>query len=211
MIAYIIPENPDDRLLAKASQILNSGGLLCLPLDTNWIVIADPFIKVGVEKLYRFRHVDNTKHFTIFCANFAQAAEIAHINDQAFRLLRRVVPGPYTFIFKAQKKIIRHLKASKMDHEVGLRFPSSSLLQTLLERHGGVAIGTHVTADMFPDHDPEIPIWSGLIDDNFAGQFEMILDAGETNFIGPTTIISLSEDVPALVREGTGSLAPFGL
>lgn len=211
MIAYVVPENPDDRVLTKASQILRSGGLLCLPLDTNWVVIADPFVKAGVDRLYQFRHVDNTKHFTVFCANFAQASEVAHITDHSFRLLRRVVPGFYTFIFKAQKKIIKHLKASKTDHEVGLRFPSSTLLQTLLERHGGVAIGSHVSADMFSDHDESVPIWSGLIEDTFSSQIEMILDTGETEFQGPTTIISLSEDQPELVREGLGPLAPFGL
>lgn len=211
MISYIVAESPDDRILIKASQILRSGGLLCLPLDTNWIVIADPFVKEGVEKLYRFRHVENTKHFTVFCANFAQASEVALVSDQSFRLLRRVVPGPYTFIFKAQKKIIRHLKASKVDHEVGLRFPSSSLLQVLLERHGSVAIGTHVSAEMIPDHDPETPIWAGLIEDSFGPQIDLIIDPGEVEFTGPTTIISLSDEEPQLVREGAGSLAPFGL
>ncbi len=211
MIDYVVSQNPDDRILRRASQTLTSGGLVCLALDTNWVILADPFVKDGVEKLYRLRHVDNTKHFTVFCANFAQASEVAHISDQHFRLLRRVVPGAYTFIFRAQKRIMRHLKASKVDHEVGLRFPSSSLLQTLLERHGGVAIGTHLSHDMLPDHPTDLPIWSGLIDDTFGSQIDMILDAGEAEFTGPTTIVSLSEDVPLLVREGAGPLAPLGL
>ena len=211
MIAYVIPENPDDRILSKASQIFASGGLLCLPLDTNWVVLADPFVKAGVEKLYRLRHVDNTKHFTVFCAGFSEAMAVAHIDDATFRLLKRVVPGPYTFIFKAQKKIIKHLKASKTDHEVGLRFPPSPLLQQLLERHGDVLIGTHLSGDMFPEHDESIPIWSGLIDERFGYELELILDAGETHFTGPTTIISFSQGAPELIRLGQGAVELFGI
>ncbi len=210
MIAYVIPESSEDRIFIKASQALAAGRLLCLPLDTNWVVLADPFVKEGVDKLYRFRHVDNTKHFTVFCADFKHAADIAYIDDAAFRLLRRVVPGSYTFIFKAQKKIIKHLKASKVDHEVGLRFPHSDLLKRLLEVHGSVAIGTHVTADMLPDHDELTPIWSGLIEDAFGQQLDMILDPGETEFTGPTTIISFSDGGPELVREGHGRIDLFG-
>ena len=210
MIDYVIPDNPDNRILTKASQILTSGGLLCLPLDTNWVVLADPFVKAGVDKLYRFRHVDNTKHFTVFCADFALAMTVAHIDDAAFRLLRRVVPGPYTFIFRAQKKIIKHLKASRLDHEVGLRFPPSHLLQRLLDVHGDVLIGTHVSAEMIPEHDENIPVWSGLIEEQFGTQMELILDAGETHFTGPTTIISFSEGAPELIREGQGRVDLFG-
>jgi tRNA threonylcarbamoyl adenosine modification protein (Sua5/YciO/YrdC/YwlC family) len=211
VIEYVVSENPDDRIIQKASQLLKTGKLICLPVETNWIVIADPFEKQGVDSLYRFRHVDNTKHFTVFCSDFKSAGEIAHIEDHVFRLLKRVVPGPYTFIFKAQKKIIRHLKASKIDHEVGVRFPDSNLLKKLLDNHGGVVIGTHVTVDMIADHLPDAPIWSGLIEEEFGHHISMVLDTGELEFTGPTTIISFSEGVAEVVREGSGDLSPFGL
>ncbi len=181
-----------------------------MPMDTNWVVLADPYNKQGVDRLYQFRHVDNTKHFTVFCSNFADASEIAVISDTTFRLLRRVVPGSYTFIFKAQKKIIKYLKASKADHEVGIRFPPSKLLQKLLDAHGGVVIGTHVTAEMLQDHEPELPIWSGLIEDQFGYQIDLILDSGENEFTGPTTIISFSEGSPELIRSGEGRTDLFG-
>lgn len=211
MISYIIPESPDHRILSQASQILTSGGLICLALDTNWVVLTDPFQKMGTEALYRFRHVDNTKHFTVFCADFHQASEIAYIEDSAFRILRRVVPGPYTFIFKPQKKILKHLKASKTDHEVGIRFPPSKLLESLLKTHGHPLIGSHLTHEMLPDHPEDIPIWSGLIDDTFSHQIGMILDSGETHFSESTTIVSFSEGAPELIRMGAGDVSLFGL
>lgn len=210
MISYVIPENPDSRILDQASQLLKAGRLVCLPLDTNWIVMADPYVKDGIDRLYRFRHVENTKHFTVFCSDIKQASEVAFINDAAFRLVKRVTPGPYTFIFQATKKIIKHLKASKVDHEVGIRFPHSKLLAALLTRHGSATIGTHISADMIPDFDETIPIWSGLIDDQFSNHIDLILDAGEVEFTGPTTIISFSEGHPELIREGTGDTTVFG-
>jgi tRNA A37 threonylcarbamoyladenosine synthetase subunit TsaC/SUA5/YrdC len=62
MIDYVVESNIDDRVLAKASQILRNGGLLCFPTETNWVVVCDPFNKSAVDKLYRLRHIENTKH-----------------------------------------------------------------------------------------------------------------------------------------------------
>ena len=207
MIAYVIAENPDDRILKQASQILRNGGLVCLPSDSNWVVLADPFEKVGVDKLYRLRHVDNTKHFTIFCADIKQASDIATINDVSFRFIKRYVPGPYTFIFPAQKMITRYLKASRIDHQVGVRICALPLMKALLAVHQGPAIGSHIDASMIADHPEDLSIWAGLIEDNFGHAIEVILDPGEVEFLGPTTVVDLSGDEgPVVIREGVGPL-----
>jgi tRNA threonylcarbamoyl adenosine modification protein (Sua5/YciO/YrdC/YwlC family) len=203
MIAYVVPENPDDRVLSKASQALTAGRLICLPADSNWVVLADPTVKTGVDRLYRIRHVDDHKHFSMFCADIAQASEWAHINDSDFRLLKRLIPGGYTFIMTAQKKTAKHLKASRSDHQIGLRFPPSELLRRLLATHNGPALGSHLNAEMFPDHAEELPIWAGLIDDQFGQEIELVLDPGEIEFLGATTVIDLSGDEgPQLIRAG---------
>src|SRR5688500_16050710 len=148
MIEYVVEHNPDDRVLARASQILRNGGLLCFPTETNWVIVCDPFKKESVDKLYRIRHIENTKHFTVLCASFQKAMEIAFINDGAFRLIKKVIPGPYTFIFEAQKKITKLLKASKVDHQVGIRFPPSHLCRSILTAFDGVLLSTHISHDM---------------------------------------------------------------
>lgn len=205
MIVYVVSENPDDRVLSKASQALKAGRLICLPAESNWVVLADPFNKQGVENLYRFRHVDDSKHFTLFCADIAQAAEVAHISDAHFRLLKRLIPGSYTFIFRAQKKTTKHLKASRTDHQVGVRFPPTDLLRKLLATHEGPAIGTHVDVSMIPDHDVSMSIWAGLIEETFGGQLDLILDPGEVEFTGSTTVLDVTEEgIPQLVRDGAG-------
>lgn len=209
MIEYVLEHNPDDRIIAKASQILRSGGLLCFPTETNWVVVCDPFNKDSVEKLYRLRHIENTKHLTVLCCTFKTAQEIALINDGAFSLMKKVIPGSYTFIFEAQKKITKFLKASKVDHQVGIRFPPSNLARTILDSFDGVLLSTHLSHDMVEGADPDMPLYSALIEDSFGNMIDMIIDPGEFEFIGSTTIVDFSSGEPEVVREGAGNPAIF--
>lgn len=211
MIEYVVEHNPDDRVLIRASQILRNGGLLCFPTETNWVVVADPFQKDGVDKLYRLRHVDNTKHFTILCDSFQKAQDVSIIEDGAFRLLKKVIPGPYTFIFEAQKKITKLLKASKVDKEVGIRFPPHPLCRKILEVHGNVLISTHLTYEMLGLEEDGVPLYGALIEDYLGNQIDLILDPGEYEFLGPTTIIDFTQGEPVLLRPGAGITRPFGL
>ncbi len=207
MIEYVVEHNPDDRTLKKASQILRNGGLICFPTETNWVVVADPFNKEGVEKLYRFRHVENTKHFTILCDSFQKAQEVSFIDDSSFRLLKKMIPGSYTFIFEAKKQITKYLKASKTDKEVGIRFPPKILCLKLLEVHGEVVISTHLTREMLELEDEGIPLYSALIEDHFGNQIDLIIDPGEYDFIGNyTTIIDFTSGAPEIIREGAGKI-----
>ena len=207
MIEYVVANNPDDRVLLKASQILRNGGLLCFPTETNWVIVADPFHKESVDKLYRLRHVDNTKHFTILAESFHQAQEVCFIDDGAFRLLKKIIPGPYTIIFEAKKKITKYLKASKSDKEVGIRFPPNKLVQRLLAVHGEVALSSHLTHDMLGVEEDGTPLYGALIEEYFGNKIDLILDPGEYDFIGQsTTIIDFTQGAPELVRLGAGKV-----
>jgi tRNA threonylcarbamoyl adenosine modification protein (Sua5/YciO/YrdC/YwlC family) len=209
MIEYVVEHNPDDRVLQKASQILRNGGLLCFPTETNWVVVADPYNKQGVDKLYRLRHVDNTKHFTVLCESFKKAQEVSQIDDAAFRLLKKLIPGSYTFIFEAQKKITKFLKASKTDKEVGIRFPPVALCRRLLEVHGDVVISSHLTPDMLGVEEDGMPLYGILIEEYFGSMIDLVLDPGAYEFIGDsTTIIDFTSGAPELIREGAGKI-PF--
>lgn len=209
MIEYVLEHNPDDRIIAKASQILRSGGLLCFPTETNWVVVCDPFNKASVDKLYRLRHIENTKHLTVLCSSFKMAQEIALIGDGAFSLMKKVIPGSYTFIFEAQKKITKFLKASKIDHQVGIRFPPSNLCRKIIENFESVLLSTHLSHDMVEGADPDMPLYSALIEDSFGNMIDMIIDPGEFDFIGSTTIVDFSTGAPEVVREGAGNPAIF--
>lgn len=207
MIEYIISENPDDRILQKASDLLRSGELVVLPTDTNWVVVADPFNKKGVEKIYRFKNIDKLKTLSLLCENFSKASEVAFIDDSVYRSVKKVIPGHYTFIFEATKKIIRAVQANKTDKEVGLRFVPSTLVSRLLEVHGDSLISTNLNRGQLGlplDGD----IYSYQIEEVCTGHVKMIIDPGEYDFAGTSTIINYSEGSPELIREGVGQF-PF--
>lgn len=208
MIEYVLEHSPDDRILHKASKILKDGGLICLPSETNWIAVADPYSKSGIDKLYKLRHVDNTKHFTLQACNFKKAMEVAYIDDSAFSLMKKVIPGPYTFIFEAQKKVTKLLKASKHDKEVGIHFPPNNLFIKLLEIHDDLVLGTHITQEMLDLPEDDL-IYSALIEDKYPYLINMILDPGEVEFLGSTTIIDFSTGAPEIIRMGSGDASLF--
>ena len=123
--------------------------------------------------------------------------------------MKKVVPGPYTFILPAQKKITKYLKASKTDHQVGVRFPPKPLCRGLIEAHDGVLLSSHISHDMIEGSDEGIPLYSAMIEDNLGHLIDLIIDSGEYEFLGPTTIVDFTEGAPEVVRIGSGDPALF--
>ncbi len=209
MVEYIIGNNPDGRIINKAKLLLERGELIIFPSDTNWVMACNPFSKKGVDAFYRARKKDQKKHFSLFINNWSQAQEVAYISDSHFRLLKNKVPGHYTFIFKATKKITKALKASHVDHQVGIRFAPGKLINHLLNDQ--VLMAGHIDPDELGLEDAD-SIYGLLLEEQFRSSVKMILDPGEYDFVGPSTIIDFcNEESPFLVREGAGSIAPFGL
>jgi tRNA threonylcarbamoyl adenosine modification protein (Sua5/YciO/YrdC/YwlC family) len=135
--------------------------------------------------------------------------EIAYISDNAFALIKKVIPGPYTFIFEAQKKITKFLKASKVDHQVGIRFPPNTLSKSIMAACGGILLSTHLSHDMIEGSDHNYPLYSAIIEDNFSHLIDLIIDTGEIEFVGSTTIIDFTSGVPEIHRVGAGNPAIF--
>ncbi len=210
MIEYVLPHNPDDRVLKRASEFLSQGKLICFPTDTNWILAACSTNKNGIEKLYKIKHENKDKHFAILCSDISMASEIALINTSAFRALKKCVPGHYTFIFEATKKIAKYVQASKIDKEVGVRFVPSKLVTKLIEYHGEPLVSTNIPASLLGTNDLiNEPIYSYQLEDKLLGIAEMIIDPGEFEFSGLSTVISFTSGQPELIREGAGDLTPF--
>lgn len=209
MIEYIVAQSPDHRVLHRASKELRNGNLVCLPTDTNWVIVCDPFSVKGVNNLYGVRKEMPEKHFSVLCDTVSRANELASIPDQAFKLIRNKIPGNYTFIFEAKKKIFKALKASKKDREIGIRFPPSKLISELIEIHGEVLLSANVTHEMLEIEDEKIEIYPYLIDDSLGHLFSMIIDPEVTNFAGSSSIVSFINDQVEVLREGAGDIRSF--
>lgn len=205
MIEYVIAENPDDRVLKKVSQALNNGELVCIPTDTSWVVIASPFNKKGVEKIYKYKNAPKLKTFSLLCDSISMASEVAVIEDNIFRFLKRSIPGHFTFIFDASKKITKAVAANKTDHEVGIRFVPSTLVSRLLEAHGEPVISTNVDLEKFSNSVSSYDeVYSYMIEEELSGVISMIVDPGEMEFVGESTIINFTSGEADVVRQGAG-------
>lgn len=204
MIDYVLSHSPDSRVLQKASDFLKDSKLIALPSDTNWVVLCDVHSKEGVQNLYRFKKEDRLKHFSIFCHSLSMASEYAIIEDQTFRWLKKMVPGHYTFILEATKITTKLLKASKNDQQIGIRFPPVTLIQKLIEIHDGPLASTHLPLEQ--DHEGDL--YSYQIEEMFANSLAQIIDPGEIEFKGESTIIDFTSGAPELIRQGSG-VSPF--
>lgn len=206
MIEYLIPQSPDERILKKASELLAAGSLVAFPTDTNWVVACDPYSKIGVEALYKFKGETKTHHFSLLCDSISNASELANISDSAFKMIHRRVPGHYTFIFEAKKSITKALKASKTDHQVGLRFVPSKIVTKLIELYGKPLITTNILTSQLGLSEGE-DVYGYLIEEVLSHQIGLILDPGEYEFVGPSTVIDFTVDgQPEVIREGAGDV-----
>ncbi|MEC7276842.1 MAG: L-threonylcarbamoyladenylate synthase [Bdellovibrionota bacterium] len=204
MIEYIFPHNPDDRILKKASSLLKAGELVVIPTDTSWVLLADPFHKGAVEKLYRAKNEEKSHHFSLLCEDISSASELAHISDKAFRLIRGKVPGHYTFIFDATKKMIKSLKASKTDHQVGLRFVPQPYITELLKVHTSPLLSTNIDSHLLGRPLEEGEVYSYELEEALKSTASLIIDPGELDFVGASTIIDLRDGHEDLIRLGAG-------
>ena len=206
MIEYVLPHNPDDRVLKKASEFLNSGELICFPTDTSWILAACSEQKNGIEKLYQIKKEGHDKHFSLLCNDISMASELAHIDNNAFKIIKRLIPGHYTFIFEASKKISKFVQASKTDKEVGVRFVPLELVNKIITYHGKALVSTNIPKTITPDEE----IYSYQLEEVLMGKVKMIIDPGEYEFAGPSSIIQFHEDNSIeVLREGVGDTSIF--
>lgn len=215
MISYVIAENPDDRILAKACLALDADQVIAFPTDTSWVLAANLFSKKAVESLYRLKGIDKKKHLSVLCNNISQASRFAVISDSCFRRIRSKVPGPYTFIFAPSYEIPRTIKDYRKDNQIGIRIPQSILCSRLIERYEHPILATSITRSMLSiEEDDEsfepIQIFSYQIEEAFP-QLQIILDPGEFHSLGGSSVIDFSTngDSPIVIREGAGDVSSF--
>jgi tRNA threonylcarbamoyl adenosine modification protein (Sua5/YciO/YrdC/YwlC family) len=203
---YIIHSNPDHRIIKECCRQLRAGLLVAFPTDTNWQVVASIQSLQGINALYRWKGESKLKHFSLLCSDISQASEYATIDNQAFRLIKNHSPGNFTFILPASKLTTKLLKASKTDHEVGIRIPPCPLNEVLARELGTPLVSTQITPAMM-ELDTADQIYGLLVEERWPGDIAMVLDPGETEFTGPSTIVSLIDsDAPEIIRQGAGEL-----
>jgi tRNA threonylcarbamoyl adenosine modification protein (Sua5/YciO/YrdC/YwlC family) len=201
----IHPDNPQPRLIAQAVQIIKDGGVIALPTDSSYALACQLDDKEAVTRLRRIRGLDERQHLSLLVRDLSELAAFAMVDNQQFRLIKSVTPGPYVFILLATKEVPRRLSHPSRK-TIGLRVPDHAIPLALLEALGEPLIATTLILppENEPLNDPE------MIRARLERQIDLVIDGGAC-LREPSTVVDLTGAEPVLVRAGCGSLEPFGL
>ena len=199
------PDNPQQRLLKQAAQILHDGGIAAVPTDSSYALVCHLDDKAAAENLRRIRGVDAKHHLTLLCRDLSELATYARVDNKQYRLLKLGTPGPFTFILEATKEVPRRVSHPQR-RTIGLRVPEHKMLQELLAVFGEPLLATTLIApgETEPMNDPQ------EIRDHFGKQLQAVVDAGACPR-QPSTVVDLTGAEPVLVRIGRGDPARLGL
>ncbi|QPL06429.1 MULTISPECIES: L-threonylcarbamoyladenylate synthase [Actinomyces] len=192
------PANPQARLVDKVVDVIKNGGLVAYPTDSGYALACTPGNKEGLDRIRQIRQLSDKHNFTFVCADFAQAGPLAIVGNNAFRLIKRLTPGPWTFILKGTKEVPR-MTLNPKKHTLGVRIPDHAITQALV-----AAYGTPLLSSTFIRPGNEIPETSGWeIEDTFGHLIDVVIE-GPVGSTEPTTVVDLTQDVPEVAREGAG-------
>jgi tRNA threonylcarbamoyl adenosine modification protein (Sua5/YciO/YrdC/YwlC family) len=195
----IHPVNPQSRYLQAASDVLKDGGLIIYPTDSVYGLGCDLFNKSAVEKIYHYKGNDKRKLLSFICPDLKGITEYAYVSNAAYKSMRHLLPGPYTFILNATKQVPKILLEKRKT--VGIRVPDNIVCQGLLSVFGRPIISTSAClSDQDFLNDPE------EIAGTFANIVDLFLDTGPGG-LEPSTIIDFTQDEPVVVRQGKGPVA----
>ncbi|SPT54067.1 Putative translation factor (SUA5) [Actinomyces bovis] len=197
----IHPDNPQARLVDKVVSVLRDGGLIAYPTDSGYALASAPGNKEGLDRIRAIRQLSDKHDFTYVCADFGQVGPIAIVGNNAFRLIKRLTPGPWTFILKGTKEVPRmSLNAKK--HTLGVRIPKHAITQALV-----AGFGAPILSSTFIRPGQEQPETSGWeIEDSLGHLIDVVIE-GPVSSTEPTTVVDLTADMPEVVRAGAGDIS----
>ena len=192
----INPDNPQERLIKRAAEILRDGGVIAYPTDTIYGIGCDIYNKKALDKIYLMKGRDKRKPMSFVCSDLSHISQFARVSNSAYRIMKRCLPGPYTFILEASSEVPKMLMTKSKT--VGIRIPDNEITLQLVKYLGNPIISTsaNITGEDAISDPVEIDLYLGKF-------LDATIDAGI--LLGePSTIIDLSGNVPTLIREGAG-------
>jgi tRNA threonylcarbamoyl adenosine modification protein (Sua5/YciO/YrdC/YwlC family) len=195
------PVTPQKRYINKAIDILRNGGVIIYPTDTVYGIGCDIFNKEALERIYWIKNEVGTKLFSFICPDLKDITKYAKVSNYAYKWMKKLLPGPYTFILPAAKEVPKKLWTKRKT--VGIRIPNNEIAITLTKELAHPIISTSVT-----NRKGEILYEPLEIRSVFNTQVDLMLADGALHGI-PSSIIDLSGDEAAVIREGAGDISMF--
>lgn len=194
----IHPENPQQRLINRAVEILQNGGVIVYPTDSSYAIACQMDDKQALDKIRRIRQLDDKHNFTLICKDLTQVSNFAKIDNDTYRLIKALTPGPFTFILNATREVPRRLQHPKKK-TIGIRVPDHAIAQALVQT---------IDAPLFSSTMALPGESSALTDpydirDRLEHELELVIDAGIVPD-EPTTIIECSAKNIEIIRQGKG-------
>jgi tRNA threonylcarbamoyl adenosine modification protein (Sua5/YciO/YrdC/YwlC family) len=198
----IDPERPQPRQLQRVVDLLRGGGVIAYPTDTIYGLGCDMNDRKAIGDLYRIKAKDRKSPLSFVCSDLKDIARYAIVSDLAYRLMKRILPGPYTIILRASKLVPNIMLNDQ--RTVGIRIPDHPVALALVEALGNPLVTTSIpTPDDVIYNDPY------EIDERLGHALALVIDC-DIIFPEPSTILDLSEPSPRLLRNGKGDLSKLG-
>ncbi|MEZ7972067.1 MAG: L-threonylcarbamoyladenylate synthase [Pseudomonadales bacterium] len=199
----IHPVNPQPRLVQQAVEILNKGGVIVYPTDSAYALGCHIGDKKALDRIRDIRRLQRDHHFALVCRDLSDLGTYANVHNSAYRQIKAATPGPFTFILPASREVPRRLVDEKRK-TIGLRVPDNEICRALLEKMGEPIMSTTLIlpGDEDPLTDPD------EIRELLQHQVDLVIDGGYCG-LETTTVVSLEEDYPVIVREGMGDTSLF--
>ena len=191
--------NPND--LQRIVDILNDGGIIIYPTDTMYAIGCHALKERPIERICKLKNIDPRKHnLSIICYDLSNISEYARVNNATFKLMKRNLPGPFTFILTADSRLPKIFRNRK---EVGIRVPDNNIIREICQLLDAPILTT--TLPLGENEDIEYITDPELIDEKFGDQVDLVIDGGIGGTV-PSTVINCIEDEPEVIRQGKGIL-----
>ncbi len=186
----IHPDNPQQRLINQAADIVRRGGVIAYPTDSSYALACHLGDKQAVDRIRQIRHIDDKHNFTLVCRDLTEIASYAQVNNDTYRLLKLLTPGAFTFVLKATKEVPRRLQHPKRK-TIGIRVPDNLVAQRILEELGEPML----TSTLILPGEKEAIADAYDINDQLANVLDLVIDSGVIPY-QPTTVVVWDNDFP---------------
>ena len=195
LMLSINADNPQQRLINRVCAILEEGGLIVYPTDTFYGIGCNLFNKRGIQLIYRLKNRPLKKPFSFLCDSLKEVSRYALVSNYAYKTMRRLLPGPYTFILEGTRLVPKIMLTKRKT--VGIRVPDNKICLDIIRTFGRPIISTSAVFD-----DPQ------SIKEAYGSFLDVIIDGGVL-YQSPSSVVSLIDDIPEVIREGKGDVSGF--
>ena len=198
MLLEINAINPQPRKIKQVVDLLKRGGVIAYPTDTQYGIGCDIMNKKAIERVYQIKQRPKNKPFSFICSDLKNISHYAKVSNYAYKTMRRLLPGPYTFILEGSKQVPKMMLTKRKT--AGIRVPDNPICIALISALGHPVISTTAST-----RDGDIFNEPWLIEEHFGKQLDLVIDGGPLP-AGPSSVVSLIGDEPDVLREGMGEV-----